>query len=124
LPASSYRFTDPSPVNGDDLYRIRQVDIDGKYSWSPTVEVSIMPAVKGIYLQANPVRDVVTLVNTQQQTVQVLQIADLSGRVLVNRVCNSPNSLISENVGWLQPGYYFLRVFTGKNATTIGFIKL
>jgi len=120
----SYSFTDSTPVKGADLYRIRQVDLDGKYSWSPIVEVTFTPLGKGIYLQANPVRDAITLVNTQQQVVRNLQIVDLSGRVLVSRICNSSNNFVSENVGWLQPGYYFLRVSTVETATTMGFIKL
>ena len=120
----SYSFTDLAPIKGNDLYRIRQVDLDGKYSWSPTVVVSFMPPAGGIYLQVNPVRDAVTLVNTQQQMVRELQVIDLSGRVLVNTVCNSPNNLINENVGWLNPGYYFLRVFTGESTTTMRFLKL
>ena len=120
----SYSFTDPSPVKGADLYRIKQVDIDGQYSWSATVEVTVTPPAQGIYLQANPVRDAITLMNTQQQLVRRLQVVDGSGRVLANITSNSSNSQISENVGWLNPGYYFLRVFTGENTTTLRFIKL
>jgi hypothetical protein len=121
---ASYNFTDPSPVKGVDLYRIRQVDIDGQYSWSSTVEVTITPGTQGIYLQANPVSEAVTLINTRQQLVRGLQILDLSGRVLTDINSNSSNTRISANVGWLQPGYYFLRVFTAANATTLRFIKL
>lgn len=121
---ASYNFTDPSPVKGVDLYRIRQVDIDGRYSWSLIVEVTITPGTQGIYLQANPVSEVVMLINTRQQLVRGLQIVDLSGRVLANINSNSSNTRIGANVGWLQPGYYFLRVFTGANATTLRFIKL
>src|SRR6185437_5319418 len=121
---ASYNFTDPAPVKGVDLYRIKQVDIDEKYSYSSTVEVNVNLPARGIYLQANPVTDVITLMNSQQQLVRGLQILDLSGRVLVNVASNSSGSEISENVGWLQPGYYFLRVFTAANATTLRFIKL
>jgi len=120
----SYSFTDASPVRGDDLYRIRQVDIDGRYSWSPTVAVKVMSPAGGLYLQANPVRETVTLMNPQQQMVRGIQVVDLSGRVLVNSSCNSPASLITENVAALQPGYYFLRVFTGAGVTTMRFIRL
>lgn len=121
---SSYSFTDASPIKGNALYRIKQVDIDGRYSWSPTVAVSITPRSAGLYLQANPVRDAVTLINNQQQSIQQLQVADLSGRILVNRVCNSSANLITENIQWLQSGYYILRIQSDKNTTTINFIKL
>jgi len=121
---ASYSFTDPSPGPGVDLYRIKQVDIDGKYSWSSTAEVSVMSPAGKLYLRTNPVGPALTLVNSKQQMVRGLQVADLSGRVLVDRVCNSSATLISENVAWLKPGYYFLRVWSGGATTTIGFIKL
>ena len=121
---ASYSFTDPSPGPGVDLYRIKQVDIDGKYSWSSTAEVSVMSPAGKLYLRANPVGSALMLVNSRQQMVRGLQVADLSGRVLVDRVCNSSSTLISENVAWLKPGYYFLRVRSGGATTTIAFIKL
>ena len=121
--SGSYSYTDPSPGHGVVLYRIKQVDIDGRYSWSTTAEVDVASAA-GLFLRSNPVGSTVILVNAQQQMLRGLQVADLSGRVLVNRVFNSSVSLISENVGWLKPGYYFLRVWTGETVTTLGFIKL
>jgi len=122
--ASSYSFTDPSPLKGNNLYRIEQVDIDGRYSWSPTIAVRITPSSGGLSLQSNPVNNTLTLINTQQQTIQHLQIIDLSGRVLVNSICNSSASLINQNIQSLQPGYYILRVLSDQNVTTIGFIKI
>jgi hypothetical protein len=121
---ASYRYTDPSPGYGAVLYRIKQVDIDGKYSWSSTVEVDVRSPAGKPYLRTNPVGAALTIVNSRQQIVRGLQVADLSGRVLVNRACNSSAILISENVGWLRPGYYLLRVWSGEATTTIGFIKL
>jgi hypothetical protein len=120
----SYHFTDNAPLKGVDLYRIRQVDIDGKYSFSTTVAVTVMPPAQGLYLQTNPVRNVVTLVNPQQKMIRSLQVVDASGRVLATITCNSSNSLISENAGGLNPGYYFLRVSMGDSMTTLRFIKL
>lgn len=119
-----FSWTDAAPVKGNALYRIKQVDIDGKYSWSPTVAVSVKSSAGGISLQANPVGDVVTIVNPQQKNIRSFQVSDLSGRVLFNGSCNSSDERISENVGWLKPGYYILRVFTGGDATNIKFIKL
>lgn len=121
---ASYNFTDPSPIKGVDQYRIKQVDIDGKYSFSSTAEVTVITPGEGIYLQANPVKDVITVMNSSQQLVRELQVLDLSGRVLANSNSNSSNSQISTNIGWLQPGYYLLRVYTATNANTLRFIKL
>lgn len=122
--ANSYTFTDASPLKGNDLYRIRQVDIDGNYSWSSTVALHIIPNSNGLSLQSNPVTNSLTLINTREQTIKYLRVADLAGRILVNKVCNSSANLISENIQSLKPGYYILHVQSDQNTTTIGFIKL
>lgn len=41
--SQEYRFEDSNPLNGINLYKIRQVDMDGKYSETPVVEVSWTP---------------------------------------------------------------------------------
>jgi hypothetical protein len=52
----SYQFTDQSPVNGSNYYRLKQVDLDGRYDYSPVrlinfgnqTSVSIYPTlIKG-----------------------------------------------------------------------------
>lgn len=121
--AGAFSFTDSFPGSGDNLYRIKQIDIDGRYSWSPVVEAKIV-AGSGIYLQGNPVKDVVTIVNPGQQMVRRLQVVDLSGRVLQDRGVNSANGVFSENVSGLRAGYYFLRVYVGGKGVVMRFVKL
>ncbi|NOY05180.1 MAG: T9SS type A sorting domain-containing protein [Chlorobi bacterium] len=53
-----------SQYSGMIYYRLRQVDIDGKYSYSPVVEVSMSSTSQSAHLYPsypNPVRDVMTL---------------------------------------------------------------
>lgn len=37
---ADYQFYDLSPLVGSNIYRLRQVDLDGQYDYSPSVEVS------------------------------------------------------------------------------------
>ncbi|MEM9835034.1 MAG: T9SS type A sorting domain-containing protein [Bacteroidota bacterium] len=37
----NYRFEDQSPVNGQNLYRLRQVDVDGSYFFSNVISVNL-----------------------------------------------------------------------------------
>ena len=77
-----YSFTDPHPAKGNNFYRIRQVDIDGKYSWSSVVEFSIGSVSSVIHLQSNPVTDEAILVNNDQLLVRRMQVVDVAGRIL------------------------------------------
>jgi len=120
----SYQFTDVHPARDLNFYRVRQVDIDGRATYSSVVEVKMIVAGAAIRLQSNPVRGTVTLMNPGQQLINRLQVLDASGRVLLSKTPNSNNSLITTDVQHIQPGYYLLRFGSAKTMSTIGFIKL
>ena len=118
-----YHFIDKTPSKGKDYYRIRQVDIDGKYSWSPTIGLLLQNIFPTVYLQGNPVGDKLTLVNNSQEMIQRIQVLDGSGRKLIDQDLLSSNALISTDVHSLQPGFYFLCVFAGGKNKIISFLK-
>lgn len=120
----TYRFTDANPAQGQNFYRIKQVDIDGRYTYSSIVEINIASASAAIRLQTNPVRDAVTLSNPGLQMITRLQILDLSGRVILDRAPNSNNGQITVDIHGIQRGYYLLRFSTGATVSTLPLIKL
>ena len=124
LDEQTYRFTDPNPAQGQNFYRIKQVDIDGHYTYSSIVEINIASASAAIRLQTNPVRDAVTLINPGLQMITRLQILDLSGRIILDRTLNSNNGQITADIHGIQRGYYLLRFSTGTTMSTIPLIKL
>lgn len=119
-----YHFTDPNPPQGNDFYRIMEVDKDGQQSWSSIVEVAIGNVVTGIHLQNNPVANQVTLINNGEILIQRMQVLDISGKVLVDQAPYSTNSVLQLSASNLPSGYYLLRVSTPGNTTTISFVKL
>jgi len=60
--AQDYSFDDGSPVDGVDYYRLEQVDLDGKSTYSTIVSVD-MDLTNNVYLQLypNPAHDHITL---------------------------------------------------------------
>ncbi|HLI92475.1 MAG TPA: LamG-like jellyroll fold domain-containing protein [Puia sp.] len=119
----SYQFTDPNPLQGNNFYRIKQIDADGRYSYSRVVEVNVGRVASGFQLQTNPARSEVTLLNAGQQTVEMLQVLDVSGRAIINAAPNSSHSLINVDVSGLRPGYYLLRVGTRDGVVSMPFMK-
>jgi hypothetical protein len=118
-----YGFTDLHPARGNNFYRIRQVDIDGKYSWSSVVQFTIGPVPSAIHLQSNPVTDEAILANDDQLLVRRVQVVDVAGRILIDQPLYSSNSILKINVQSLRSGYYLLRVnIAGKN-TSLAFLK-
>ncbi|MEO6718763.1 MAG: Ig-like domain-containing protein [Ferruginibacter sp.] len=52
---TDYKWIDQNPVSGNNYYRIRSVDADGKYEYTKVVLVKIEAAGSGIRIYPNPV---------------------------------------------------------------------
>jgi Concanavalin A-like lectin/glucanases superfamily len=117
-------FTDLHPAKGNNFYRIREVDKDGKYSLSPILQVSLRNTLSGIYLQTNPVGGEAILMNNDQLLIRRMQVMDISGRVLIDQAPRSSNTQLNIVTQSLRPGYYLLKIGLAGNTVTIGFVKI
>ncbi|MBE9463753.1 T9SS type A sorting domain-containing protein [Dyadobacter subterraneus] len=52
---AQYSFLDKNPLNGDNFYRLKMIDLDGNYSYSDTRQVSFDFLIYTIY--PNPASD-------------------------------------------------------------------
>jgi len=79
----SYQYTDAAPPDGIHYYRLRMIDIDGKYSYSPVVKASVNND-KGIRIYPTIVsrNQSITLQTTLSLPHASITLYDLSGRVL------------------------------------------
>ena len=103
-PANSYNATDnfSSLSNTKIFYRIKQIDTDGKYSYSDVRTVMNTDKISlGIY--PNPATDVVNI--AAWANIKSMQLFDVSGRMLSDL---KPQAVI--NVSALQRGTYILKV--------------
>ncbi len=118
----SYRFLHTNPQMGSNFYRLKQVDYDGKYDYSTIVHVvlnfdeALQQALKLIVFP-NPAHDnyitlqVVALANSQ--TKAVVQLTDLSGRILIYEEVEAAALAKGLLLPYIQPlsaGLYIVRV--------------
>ncbi|MFT3934480.1 MAG: T9SS type A sorting domain-containing protein [Chitinophagaceae bacterium] len=113
----AYDYTDRNK-SGTWYYRIRQTDLDGKYSYSKTIRVD-SKAQAGIYLQSNPASNQLTVVNPKQVMIKQITITDLSGRIINSKAINNSNNLLTISTINLPKGYYVLRA----DAKALPFVK-
>lgn len=118
-----YSFLDGGLAPGLHFYRIRQADKDGRYTLSKTVQLKVNFKIAGFYLGSNPVADELLLVNGNHIEVVQLQIADMSGRILLGRKMKSTDAVIRADVGKLQHGYYLLKISSISSDIIIPWIK-
>jgi surface protein len=122
--AQSYRFVDrDAPFATTLFYRLRQVDTDGTFEYSPVVEVEVTPsAVALLPVAPNPVSASARLrYELPEATAVRLQVFDLLGRRVVT-LADGEKPAGRHEVSWrsagLASGTYFVRLTAGPEAQT------
>lgn len=104
----SYAYTDVNNVKGITQYRVRQVDMDGKASYSNVKAVRGEDQPVKLTIYPNPSRDGrVNIAFDNEMAVRNVTILDLNGRVVKQFTGVTNNNLSVEN---LNPGVYTVRV--------------
>jgi hypothetical protein len=108
--SKTYSFTHTNPASGFLYYRLKQVDLDGKYTYSKVIRL-----FNGTHLQAsvvgpNPVLHTVHLIEPSHVLVKKIQVHDMSGRIVLTKVFESVNNNFSVSLADLSAGNYVLTV--------------
>jgi len=118
-----YQFTDERPLKGVNFYRLKQVDFDGQFSYSPVVSVTFGQA-GGLHLAPQPVADQLQ-VNLDQAIDQdgQWQVYDFSGRLLQSGTLEVESLDFRIPTATFTQGTYLLRVVNGQSVMTQQFQK-
>jgi hypothetical protein len=126
MAVSKYSFTDYSPVNGNNFYRIRQIDADNRFLYSEVKRIVINYALNRVAVVQNPVQDQLRLqFNLVSGETLLVQLKNTTGQLVMSRNINSAagRSIVDLDVASIRSGLYYLHV-TGKNFTeTISILK-
>ena len=114
---SSYTFQDrgvSSRFSGRVYYRLRQVDMDGKFSYSKLVslELSQRRISRGsLNLYPNPASRVTRISLSEELAVDQVRVLNTVGEVMKVKVASTKEGL-SIHLGELRPGYYITQILT------------
>ena len=109
---------------GMHYYRIRQVDVDGNYSYSKIISLLNNDRLREAVIAPNPVGDMLHLVEPQNIFVNKLEIYDVSGRLLQVKRVEGETKVISMNTSSLLQGQYFLKVYYKESSKTFAIVKM
>lgn len=109
-----YNAYDAKPFAGYNFYRIKQVDIDGKFSYSKTVSVKVNFESTGISVLANPFRNNLTvdLISNKDESLTA-RIFDMTGKqIAVDKwtIIRGSTRKDFTNANGLRQGMYILTV--------------
>jgi endoglucanase Acf2 len=108
-----YYFTDSDPYPGISYYRIRQVDRDGKYSFSDVVKLSSEGGLDIVQIYPNPVESDLTIVIASETEKELeIKIIDIPGREAGKSICKvkSGHTEIKIDCSYLPSGLYLIQI--------------
>ncbi|MCY7291031.1 MAG: T9SS type A sorting domain-containing protein, partial [Ferruginibacter sp.] len=117
---SNYNFTHDKPANGFNYYRLKQIDIDGKFKYSDIVKV-LRQQNNAISIYPNPTTNYIQLEFASNKKTLV-QIFDAQGKqVIIIHTANQ--TLLKIDIAALAKGNYILQASDGEVWYTGSFIK-
>jgi hypothetical protein len=109
---NDYQFADIKPLNGTNYYRLKIVDADGKFTYSPIL-ISSNNKLTDVAIYPNPVRDRIVLnINSKVKTTFNVTVTDMQGRTILNNVISVDEGITQRelNATALKQGTYFVRL--------------
>lgn len=122
---NEYSFVDESPISGINYYRLKQVDYDGKNSYSRVRSLFFDEGQSQISVYPNPVRGNLSLISEKNNGKVTLNILDINGHIVYTQVFKPGtwNSLMKIDISSLSEGMYLIDVLGDTKIETTRFMK-
>jgi hypothetical protein len=124
--AINYEFVDSFPLNGNNYYRLKQVDIDDRSTYSNTVLVRFgSEAPDGLIIYPNPVTNSITLQVKNASSAYKMQLVTVDGRQVMSGLgtVGELSVLLTGHLAELKSGVYILQLNNGKEHYSKKFTK-
>jgi uncharacterized delta-60 repeat protein len=117
---SRYNYTDINPLKGSNYYRLKVIDKDGRFDYSP-VRISNNNSNINVRVYPVPVKGTLNLQMYSSKAEKAeITVTDISGKTVrtasIALVAGANSALI--NVQMLSKGTYFLKVVTSEGSNT------
>ncbi|MCU0381233.1 MAG: T9SS type A sorting domain-containing protein [Chitinophagaceae bacterium] len=117
-----YYFVDEEPAEGNNFYRIRQVDKDRKFTYSRTISLEYRKKDLSINIYPNPVKDALNIEFSKPVRSNLrVQVTDMTGRTIYQRAytfTGTERSLRLDAGNWPRQ-QYIVKVVDEKGETLV-----
>lgn len=108
---AKYAAVDMSPIQGMNFYRLRQVDLDGKFTFSAVRQVNFNGKdQQEITVYPNPSRGFVNVLASKSNTPVQYSITNMSGKSVQSGVLRADGTVNTLNIQTLPAGIYMIQV--------------
>ena len=124
---NNYSYNDLYPLAGVNYYRLKMVDLDGKYKYSKVVSVSgAATTSESLVVYSNPFTDQIRLkINIPAPDNLTITVTDILGRSYVSQNYNAQagDNFINLTPAGATPGLYFVHIQGLNYNKTVKLIK-
>ncbi|MEQ1798033.1 MAG: BspA family leucine-rich repeat surface protein, partial [Lacibacter sp.] len=118
-----YEFLHHSPVPGKNYYRIKQIDLDDRFSYSSIVSVTKTTEENKIVIMPNPAQNHITLFLTKPNSNTQVRVINQQGQVLLQQNLQPGTMQQSISISTLPAGIYNVLLIMNGEVKTIRFVK-
>jgi hypothetical protein len=112
----TYSFIEQNPLSGEGNYRIKQIDIDGHYSYSSIIVLRSITAGE-VWIYPNPATDKTTIYTNDQSLINSQAILiDINGKELQKIIIQSSTVI---DLSSYSQGMYLVKLKNGVNIQLI-----
>jgi len=104
-----YDLTDPSPIAGINLYRLKIIEKNNSFFYSPVQQVTIKKNHDDFSIHPNPATDEIIIIGTFTPGI-TLRLFDVSGKLLTEKKLPPGDNNTRMNISYLTPGIYILQM--------------
>jgi|GEM_PF-5311775 hypothetical protein len=116
-----YSSTDLNPISGTQYYRLKQVDLDGKFEYSNVLRVDYGTNSNQVF--PNPFTDKIFVKTNGENSVKKFEMKSITGNSIKTTVEYLGQNKWEVNTQSLETGTYILYVYTGSQVEVRKIIK-
>lgn len=117
LMGSSYLYKHLNPAKGNNYYRLKMVDIDGKFDYSPVIQLKYAGVQQLLRAYPNPAVNDVTILFEKAGKNAFIRIVDMQGRLVKNFAVPVGATLQQIKLGGFARGLYNIIYENGAETT-------
>ncbi len=117
-----YEFVHSSPAAGINYYRIKQIDLDGRFTYSTVIVLNNNSNEKKILISPNPVPQSSTVYFNESGS-KTINLLNANGQLVLSQLIPQGNRSHTINMSHLPAGLYLLQIQIGNKTETHKIIK-
>ena len=118
-----YKFTDISPVKGWNYYRIRQIDLDGKSSYSKVITLLNRKELSQPLLYPNPAHNQVYIELPTSKGYEKIQVFNSNGQLQYAGKISNGQTYMLLDISQYASGSYLVQLKGAKETHALRFVK-